>query len=107
MSNPINPSTGAPTPRPTSAEPRPKATSSDAKFTVPSDAAGGDSVETRAGLSFGSLAPLVKTDLNNDAALATAQQVEKALTQEPLPLVNNRPQVISNLYETLLKEQQG
>lgn len=108
MANPINPSVGAPATRATTGETRPKPTQApEAKFSVPSDAAGGDTVDARPSLSFGSLAPLVKTDLNSDAAIITAQQVEKQLQGEPHPVVNNRPQVISNLYETLLKEQQG
>lgn len=106
MSNPINSSIGAPVPRPTSSEPRPKSTAStQATFNVPSES--GDTVSARTNLSFGSLAPLVKTDLSNDSAVVTAQQVEKLLQKEPLPVVNNRPQVINNLYEALLKEQGG
>lgn len=107
MANPINPGIGAPATRTTTTEIRPKTTTPNpqATFNVPADNAGGDTVSARSNLSFGSLAPLVKTDLSNDTAIITAQQVEKLLQQEPLPVVNNRPQVISNLYETLLKEQ--
>ena len=105
MSNPINPSAGAPATRATTTDTRPKTTgASDAKFTLPTDT--GDSVDARPNLSFGSLAPLVKTDLSSEAALLTAQQVEKQLQGETHPVVNTRPQVINNLYETLLKEQQ-
>lgn len=105
MANPINPSVGAPAPRATTNEPRPKTAGTTEKFTVPSETAS-DTVAARTNLSFGSLAPLVKTDLTSDAAIITAQQVEKQLQGEPHPVVNNRPQVINNLYETLLKEQQ-
>jgi hypothetical protein len=103
MTNPINPGVGAPVSRTTTTEPRPKTNSSDAKFTVPDT---GDSVTARGNLSFGSLTSLVNTELGRDAAKATAQQVEKLLEKETLPLVNNRPQVVSSLMDSLLQEQE-
>lgn len=103
MTNPINPGVGAPVSRTSANEPRPKTNQSDAKFTVPDT---GDSVSARGALSFGSLTSLVNTDLSRDTAKATAQQVEKLLEKETLPLVNNRPQVVSSLMESLLQEQE-
>ncbi len=101
MTNPIVPGVGAPAPRPPS-DAKPKTTNTiGSTFTVPSS---DDSVTTRGTLSFGSLAPLVKTDLNSDAAIITAQQVEKLLEKETLPLVNNRPQVVNSLVEAMLDE---
>ena len=104
MTNPINPGVGAPSPRTTATESRPKSNETSAKFTVPG-LTDGDNVSARSNLSFGSLGPLVNTELNSEAARATAQQVEKLLGQETLPLVNNRPQVVSSLMDSLLQEQ--
>jgi hypothetical protein len=101
MTNPIVPGVGAPAPRVTS-DAKPKTTNAiGSTFTVPSS---DDSVTTRGTLSFGSLAPLVKTDLNSDAAIITAQQMEKLLEKETLPLVNNRPQVVNSLVDAMLDE---
>lgn len=104
MTNPINPGVGAPSPRTPTTENRPKTNQTGAVFTVPNT--DGDSVATRPSISFGSLGPLVNTELSSDAAKATAQQVEKLLGQETLPLVNNRPQVVSSLMDSLLQEQE-
>ena len=52
-----------------------------------------------------SLAPLVKTDLTSEAAISTAQQLEKLLEKETLPLVNNRPQALSSLIDAMQDEQ--
>ncbi len=97
MTGPINPATGAPLQR-TNAD-KPKAQQTSEKFSVPADT--GDKVATRNSLSFGSLAPLINTQLTNETAITTAQNMEKQLNQQELPVVNNRPQVISNLIETL------
>ncbi len=105
MTNPIIPGVGAPTPRTTATESRPKSNETGAKFTVPG-LTDTDSVSARSSLSFGSLGPLVNTELSTEAARATAQQVEKLLGQETLPLVNNRPQVVSSLMDSLLQEQE-
>jgi hypothetical protein len=101
MTTPINPATGAPVQR-TNAD-KPKAQQVSEKFTVPTDS--GDSVPARGNLSFGSLAPLINTGLNGTSAVKTAQVLEKQLNQQGLPVVNNRPQVISNLIETLQGDQ--
>jgi hypothetical protein len=101
MSMPINPATGAPLQR-TNAD-KPKAQQTSEKFTVPTES--GDKVATRGNLSFGSLAPLINTGLTNETAVSTAQAMEKGLNQQQLPVVNNRPQVISNLIETLQGDQ--
>lgn len=104
MTNPINPGVGAPVSRTTANEPRPKTNQTGgATFTVPDT---GDSVTARANLSFGSLTSLVNTELSRESAKATAQQVEKLLEKETLPLVNNRPQVVSSLMDSLLQEQE-
>jgi hypothetical protein len=104
MTNPIIPGVGAPAPRTPAGDARPKTNQSDAKFTVPDT--GSDSVSARGNLSFGSLGSLVNTELSSDAAKATAQQVEKLLEKESLPLVNTRPQVVSSLIDSLLQEQE-
>jgi hypothetical protein len=105
MTNPINPGVGAPSPRTPATESRPKSNQSGAVFTVPSQPEG-DSVAARPNISFGSLGSLVNTELSSEAARATAQRVEKLLGQETLPLVNNRPQVVSSLMDSLLQEQE-
>src|SRR3954469_21533846 len=101
MTTPINPATGAPVQRTTADKPKAQQTSE--KFTVPTDS--GDQVAARSNLSFGSLAPLINTGLTNETAVSTAQALEKQLNQQQLPVVNNRPQVISNLIETLQGDQ--
>lgn len=103
MTNPINPGVGAPSPRTTATESRPKSNETSAKFTV-LGLTDSDNVSARSNLSFGSLGPLVNTELNSEAARATAQQVEKLLGQETLPLVNNRPQVVNSLVDAMLDE---
>jgi len=106
MTNPIIPGVGAPSPRTPATENRPKSNQSGAVFTVPGQP-NGDSVATRPNISFGSLGPLVNTELSSETARATAQRVEKLLGQETLPLVNNRPQVVSSLMDSLLQEQEN
>lgn len=101
MTTPINPATGAPVQR--SNADKPKAQQASEKFTVPGESK--DTVAARGNLSFGSLAPLINTGLNNETAISTAQAIEKQLNQQGLPVVNNRPQVISNLIETLQGDQ--
>jgi hypothetical protein len=103
MTTPINPATGTPVQR-TNAD-KPKAQQVTEKFTVPGESGKGDTVPTRANLSFGSLAPLINTGLTNETAITAAQTIEKQLNQQGLPVVNNRPQVISNLIETLQGDQ--
>ena len=104
MTTPINPVTGAPVQR--SSADKPKSQQVTEKFTVPgADSGKSDTVPTRGNLSFGSLAPLINTGLNGTTAVKTAQSLEKQLTQQDLPVVNNRPQVISNLIETLQGDQ--
>jgi hypothetical protein len=103
MTTPINPATGAPVQR-TNAD-KPKAQQATEKFTIPGESSKGDTVAARGNLSFGSLAPLINTGLNNETAITTAQAIEKQLNQQGLPVVNNRPQVISNLIETLQGDQ--
>jgi hypothetical protein len=95
MTNPINPAGGAPVQRPTEKPKAPQASSE--KFSVPTS----DKVETSSPkLSFGSLRPLINTQLTNEAAINTAKQTGKQLSTQSLPVVNNRPQVVSNLVET-------
>jgi len=106
MTNPINPGVGAPAPRTPATETRSKSNQSGAVFTVPGINEG-DSVAARPSISFGSLGPLVNTELSSEAAQATARQVEKLLGQETLPLVNNRPQVVSSLMDSLIQEQEN
>lgn len=103
MTNPINPGVGAPVSRTSANEPRPKTNQTGANPSVPN---AGDNVTARAPLSFASLAGLVNTELSRDTAKATAQQVEKLLEKESLPLVNSRPQVVSSLMDSLLQEQE-
>jgi hypothetical protein len=102
MTTPINPATGAPVQR--SNADKPKSQQTTEKFTVPGESKG-DTVAARGNLSFGSLAPLINTGLNNETAVTTAQAIEKQLNQQGLPVVNNRPQVISNLIETMQGDQ--
>ena len=102
MTTPINPATGAPIQRPTSDKPKSPSAPTE-KFTVPGGS--GDTVTARGNLSFGSLAPLINTNLTNETAISTAQQMEKQLNQQNLPVVNNRPQVVSNLFDTLQGDQ--
>jgi hypothetical protein len=102
MTTPINPATGAPVQR--SNADKPKSQQATEKFTVPGESKG-DTVSARGSLSFGSLAPLINTGLTNETAVTTAQAIEKQLNQQGLPVVNNRPQVISNLIETMQGDQ--
>lgn len=105
MTNPIIPGVGAPVPR-TTTDAKPKPTNAGgAAFTVPTDT--GDTVNARGSLSFGSLAPLVNTELTSDSAIIAAQQMEKLLEKETLPLVNNRPQVVNSLVDALLEQNKG
>ena len=102
MTTPINPATGAPVQR--NPADKPKSQQTTEKFTIPGESKG-DTVPARSNLSFGSLAPLINTGLTGTTAVKTAQSLEKQLTQQDLPVVNNRPQVISNLIETLQGDQ--
>jgi len=98
MTTPINPTSGTPIQRPTTDKSKPQTTSSSSsdKFTVSTD-----TVQTQGNLSFGSLRPLINTQLTNQTAVSTAQQTGKQLGNQPLPVVNNRPHVVSNLIDTL------
>jgi len=97
MTTPINPTSGAPIQQPTTGKSKPQTTSSSSeKFTVSTD-----TVETQGNLSFGSLRPLINTQLTNQTAVSTAQQTGKQLGNQSLPVVNNRPHVVSNLIDTL------
>ena len=98
MTTPINPTSGAPIQRPSTDKSKPQSTSSSSseKFTVSTD-----TVQTQGNLSFGSLRPLINTQLTNQTAVSTAQQTGKQLKDQPLPVVNNRPHVVSNLVDTL------
>jgi hypothetical protein len=102
MTTPINPTSGAPIQPPTSDKTKPKTTSSTEQFTVATD-----TVETQGNLSFGSLRPLINTQLTNQTAVSTAQQTGKQLGNQPLPVVNNRPHVVSNLIDTLQGQHQS
>jgi hypothetical protein len=95
MTTPINPLSGGPIQRPTTDKTKPQPSSSE-QFSVSSD-----TVETPAKLSFSSLRPLINTQLTNKTAVITAQQTGRQLGGQSLPVVNNRPQVVSNLIETL------
>jgi hypothetical protein len=88
----IDPTKGTPIARPTAD--RPKAASPTEKFTLPTD-----TVSTRPPLSFGSLGPLVNSNLSTEAALDTAKRLEALLVTQDLPVVNNRPQVLAGLFE--------
>ena len=98
MTTPINPTSGTPIQRPTTDKSKPQTTSSSSsdKFTVSTD-----TVQTQGNLSFGSLRPLINTQLTNQTAVSTAQQTGKQLGNQPLPVVNNRPHVVSTLIDTL------
>ncbi len=97
MTTPINPLSGGPVQRPTSDKTKSQPTSSQ-QFSV---STGSDTVETSGKLSFGSLRPLINTQLTNKTAVTTAQQTGKQLGDQSLPVVNNRPHVVSNLIDTL------
>ncbi len=99
MTTPINPLSGGPVQRPTADKTSSKSASSE-QFSVSADS-GSDTVETTGKLSFGSLRPLINTQLTNKTAVITAQQTGRQLGGQSLPVVNNRPQVVSNLIETL------
>ncbi|MBV8535868.1 MAG: hypothetical protein JO128_09765 [Alphaproteobacteria bacterium] len=98
MTTPINPTSGTPIQRPTTDKSKPQSTSaaSSDTFTVSTD-----TVQTQGNLSFGSLRPLINTQLTSQTAATTAQQTGKQLGSQSLPVVNNRPQVVSNLIDTL------
>jgi hypothetical protein len=98
MTTPINPTSGAPIQRPTTDKSKPQTTdsSSSDKFTVSTD-----TVQTQGNLSFGSLRPLINTQLTSQTAASTAQQAGQQLKGQSLPVVNNRPHVVSNLIDTL------
>jgi hypothetical protein len=101
MTTPINPLSGTPIPAPTTDKTKSQQTSSSSseQFSVATD-----TVETQAAqgnLSFGSLRPLINTQLTNKTAVTTAEKTGKQLGSQSLPVVNNRPQVVSNLIDTL------
>ena len=99
MTTPINPAAGTPIQRTSTDKPKTPAPSSET-FTVPTGTA--DTVDTQSSnLSFGSLRPLINTQLTNETAITTAQQTGQQLGSQSLPVVNNRPHVVSNLIETL------
>jgi hypothetical protein len=103
MTTPINPLSGGPiqpTTTTTTAKSKSQPASSE-QFTVSSD-----TVSTPK-LSFGSLRPLINTQLTNETAVSTAQQTGKQLGNQTLPVVNNRPHVVSNLIDTLQGQGQG
>lgn len=100
MTTPINPLSGTPVQAPSTDKTKSQTTSSSSsteKFTVPTDTV----VQSQGALSFGSLRPLINTQLTNKTAVATAQKTGQQLGNQPLPVVNNRPQVVSNLIDTL------
>ena len=99
MTTPINPLSGGPIQRPTADKSTSKTASSE-QFSVATEN-DSDTVATSAKLSFGSLRPLINTQLTNKTAVITAQQTGRQLGGQSLPVVNNRPQVVSNLIETL------
>jgi len=106
MTTPINPLSGGAIQQPTPAsKPKTQTSSSTEPFTAAT--ASTDSVETQGNLSFGSLRPLINTQLTNQTAVSTAQQTGKQLKGQSLPVVNNRPQVVSNLIDTLQGQNQG
>lgn len=104
MTTPINPLSGGPVQQPTTTNKTSKSqsTSSAEPFTVSSD-----TVETPPKSSFGSLRPLINTQLTNETAVSTAQQTGKQLGNQSLPVVNNRPQVVANLIDALHGQGQG
>lgn len=95
MTTPINPLSGGPVQRPAPDKSKPQQTSSE-QFSVTTD-----TVETSGKLSFGSLRPLINTQLTHQTAKTTAQQTGQQLGGQSLPVVNNRPHVVSNLIDTL------
>ncbi|HEX9466123.1 MAG TPA: hypothetical protein VGB82_26275 [Alphaproteobacteria bacterium] len=97
MTNAINPAGGPPVPRTSSDKPKTPEASAE-KFSVPSS----DTVQTSSSssLSFGSLRPLINTHLTNETAISAAEQTGKQLGSQSLPVVNNRPQVVTNLVES-------
>lgn len=98
MTTPINPASGTPIQRTSTDKPKSQSASSEA-FTVSTGT--DDKVETQGKLSFSSLRPLINTQLTNETAITTAQQTGQQLGSQPLPVVNNRPHVVSNLIDTL------
>jgi hypothetical protein len=95
MTTPINPASGAPIQRSSADKPKGKSESTET-FKV-SDS--GDTVQTPGKLSFGSLRPLINTQLTTQTATITAQQTAQQLGNQPLPVVNNRPHVVANLID--------
>ncbi len=100
MTTPVNPASGTPIQRATADKQKSQPAKSET-FSVSDGDTDNDTVETRGKLSFGSLRPLINTQLTNETAISTANQVQKQLGNQSLPVVNNRPQVVSNLFETL------
>ena len=106
MTTPINPLSGPPTQAPATDKTKSQTTSSSSsseQFTVPTDTV----VQTQGALSFGSLRPLINTQLTNKTAVTTAEKTGKQLGSQSLPVVNNRPHVVSNLIDTLHDQHQG
>lgn len=106
MTTPINPTSGTPIQRPSTDKSKSQTTSSSPsteQFSVPTDTV----VQAQGSLSFGSLRPLINTQLTNKTAVATAQKTGQQLGSQPLPVVNNRPQVVSNLIDTLHDQHQS
>lgn len=96
MTTPINPLSGGPIQRSTTDKTKSQPSSSE-QFSVPTDS---DTVDAPK-LSFSSLRPLINTQLTNKTAVITAQQTGRQLGGQSLPVVNNRPHVVSSLIETL------
>jgi hypothetical protein len=106
MTTPINPLSGSPIQAPNTDKTKPQTTSqpsSSEQFTVPTDSV----VQSQGSLSFGSLRPLINTQLTTKTAVTTAEKTGKQLGSQSLPVVNNRPQVVSNLIDTLQEQHQG
>lgn len=97
MTTPINPLSGGAIQRPITDKSKPQPPSSD-QFSVSTDST--DTVDAPK-LSFSGLRPLINTQLTNKTAVITAQQTGRQLGGQSLPVVNNRPQVVSTLIETL------
>lgn len=103
MTTPINPLSGGPIQQPTTTKTnKSQSTSSSEPFTVSND-----TVETPPKSSFGSLRPLINTQLTNKTAVSTAQQTGQQLGNQSLPVVNNRPHVVANLIDALHGHGQG
>jgi hypothetical protein len=95
----IDPTSGAPLQRPSADRPKTAGSPAQEKFTVPG-AGASDTVAARSNtLSFGSLGPLVNSNLSTEAALDTAKRLEALLTDTELPVLNNSPQAVAGLFE--------